>query len=183
VQKIHYPYSPSFTLFIHPFPPATTLPLTSLVLHSCPLLLKVSVHCSVGFYLGILPVNISYFNLLLLMSKNSQCDNGGWPNSLKSIHVTLKQGRKWRLLLVKQMLSESLMRNAKCLFGDNMSNEICMFFFFSIWDCGVVNDLTQTVRHHWKEKKMNDMVTVFHFMTSALPKYLVFKCVPQFQKS
>jgi hypothetical protein len=30
------------------------------------------------------------------------------------------------------MLSESLMRNAKRLFGDNMSNEICMFFFFSI---------------------------------------------------
>jgi hypothetical protein len=61
IQKVHQPYSPSLTLFIYPPSPTSALPLTYLfyipVLHC-----SMSVHCSVGFCLDILPVNILYFN-------------------------------------------------------------------------------------------------------------------------
>jgi hypothetical protein len=48
VYAVHWPSSPSFTLFIHP-----PHPLTEFVLPSCPSLFEVYIHCSKGFCHGI----------------------------------------------------------------------------------------------------------------------------------
>jgi hypothetical protein len=58
VYKVRRPYSPSFTLSIHP--PTGTHHQTGPILHSCPFVL-VCIHCSKGFHCGISPISVFYF--------------------------------------------------------------------------------------------------------------------------